>query len=115
MRAATRYKRPLLLCSSDCTNDLAARTLNPPFRERSVHDDEGCTLPARPRSSRRFALRRAQNPYPDEIAYAPCPQCGVLMWLTRIEPDGPDRDKHTFECQPCGATAHAVKPHPGRE
>jgi hypothetical protein len=23
------------------------------------------------------------------------------MWLTRIDADGPDRDRHTFECKAC--------------
>ena len=30
-----------------------------------------------------------------------CPACGTLMLLARVEPDGPDQDKRTFECQRC--------------
>jgi hypothetical protein len=30
-----------------------------------------------------------------------CPRCGARMWLSRIEPDEPGRDKRTFECPQC--------------
>ena len=36
-----------------------------------------------------------------EIKHPRCTRCGAPMWLTRIEPDGPDLEKHTFECQVC--------------
>jgi len=51
------------------------------------------------------------NTYPEEIAYSPCPHCGVLMWLTRVEPQGTDQNKYTFECSPCRVTTKAVKAH----
>ena len=36
------------------------------------------------------------------VPYNPvCPKCGTGMWLSRIEPDEPDRDKRTFECPQC--------------
>jgi hypothetical protein len=35
------------------------------------------------------------------IAHSKCQQCGAPMWLARIEPDKPDRDKRTFECAKC--------------
>jgi tRNA(Ile2) C34 agmatinyltransferase TiaS len=30
-----------------------------------------------------------------------CPRCGARMWLSRIEPEEPGRDKRTFECPQC--------------
>jgi len=30
-----------------------------------------------------------------------CAKCGTSMSLTRIEPDRPDHDKRSFECQAC--------------
>ena len=30
------------------------------------------------------------------------------MWLARIEPDRPDHDKRTFECQACGKITSEV-------
>jgi transposase-like protein len=30
-----------------------------------------------------------------------CPRCGARMWLSRIEPYEPGRDKRTFECPQC--------------
>jgi len=36
-----------------------------------------------------------------EIVHPTCPKCGAPMWLTRLEADGPDLEKHTFECQVC--------------
>jgi hypothetical protein len=36
-----------------------------------------------------------------EIVHPTCAKCGAPMWLTRIEPDGPGLEKHTFECQAC--------------
>ena len=39
-----------------------------------------------------------------------CSACGAPMWLARIEPDRPDHDKRTFECQACGKiTSEVVK------
>jgi hypothetical protein len=35
------------------------------------------------------------------IAHPECPECGGEMWLARIEPDRPDHDRRTFECQTC--------------
>jgi transcription elongation factor Elf1 len=30
-----------------------------------------------------------------------CPRCGARMWIARIEPDEPGRDRRTFECPEC--------------
>jgi hypothetical protein len=30
-----------------------------------------------------------------------CPNCGSLMWLIRIEPDEPNHDRRTFQCEEC--------------
>jgi hypothetical protein len=46
-----------------------------------------------------------QAVYPDEIVHPTCARCGVRMWLMRIEPDEPGREKRTFECEACGRTA----------
>jgi len=35
------------------------------------------------------------------IPHPKCPDCGGEMWLARIEPDQPDHDTRTFECQRC--------------
>jgi hypothetical protein len=45
---------------------------------------------------------------PIDIEHPKCTACGVSMWLTRIEPDKPDHDKRTFECQACGSTTTAI-------
>ena len=31
-----------------------------------------------------------------------CPRCGAQMMLARIEPDQPNHDKRSFECEKCG-------------
>src|SRR4030095_5633946 len=30
-----------------------------------------------------------------------CPNCGSLMWLIRNEPDEPNCDRRTFQCEGC--------------
>ena len=42
------------------------------------------------------------------IEHPRCKECGVPMWLTRLEPDKPRHDKRTFECKACGATVNEV-------
>jgi len=37
-----------------------------------------------------------------EILRPACKRCGAQMLLTRIEPDKPDHDRRTFECEACG-------------
>jgi DNA-directed RNA polymerase subunit M/transcription elongation factor TFIIS len=37
----------------------------------------------------------------DAIKRPPCPECGTMMILARIEPDKPNHDKRTFECPKC--------------
>lgn len=49
-----------------------------------------------------------QAVYPDEIAHPTCAQCGVPMWLTRIEPDEPGKQLRTFECQACGNSTQEI-------
>ena len=41
------------------------------------------------------------DPVITPIERPPCPKCGALMWLTRVEPDKPDHDTRTFECPEC--------------
>ena len=40
--------------------------------------------------------------YSAAIIRPPCPRCGTKMKLARIEPDKPDHDKRSFECEKCG-------------
>ena len=44
-----------------------------------------------------------QRVRPDQLETQrpPCPKCGALMGLTRIEPDTPGIDQRTFECARC--------------
>ena len=37
-----------------------------------------------------------------------CKECGVPMWLTRLEPGKPDHDKRTFECKACVASVTEI-------
>jgi uncharacterized Zn finger protein len=47
-----------------------------------------------------------------EVAHPSCGKCGAPTWLTRIEADGPDHDRHTFECKACGhVVVETVKYH----
>jgi hypothetical protein len=39
--------------------------------------------------------------YSASITRPPCPNCGTVMQLARIEPDKADHDKRTFECPKC--------------
>ena len=34
-----------------------------------------------------------------ELHGPPCPRCGISMALVRIEPDEPNHDRRTFECE----------------
>jgi hypothetical protein len=42
------------------------------------------------------------------LARPACPQCGSLMWLARISPEGPDHDRRTFECPACAISETVV-------
>ena len=59
------------------------------------------------------AMRHTElSTYPHEIVHPHCNNCGVPMWLPRIEPypGKPDHDKRTFECPACAAvTTEIVK------
>ena len=48
------------------------------------------------------------RPPKQTIRHLRCPDCGGEMWLARIEPDEPDHDKRTFECQACLKTITQV-------
>ena len=37
----------------------------------------------------------------DDMKDPPCPECGCMMWLKRIEPNKPGHDERTFECSRC--------------
>ena len=37
----------------------------------------------------------------DDLKDPPCPECGCMMWLKRIEPVKPGHDERTFECPRC--------------
>jgi hypothetical protein len=51
---------------------------------------------------RSVAMRQFQSiPHLQEIVHPTCAKCGVPMWLTRIEVDGPGSQTRTFECQAC--------------
>ena len=45
-------------------------------------------------------IQRVQTD-PLEMKRPPCPKCGALMGLTRIEPYQPGIDSRTFECAQC--------------
>lgn len=57
-----------------------------------------------------ISYNRLESPTPQVPVLNPpnCPQCGDLMWLSRIEPDKPDHDRRTFECPNCEHTQTAV-------
>ena len=38
----------------------------------------------------------------------PCPTCGSVMWLVRIQPEGQGIDKGTFECPVCDISETAA-------
>jgi len=44
----------------------------------------------------------------DDLKDPPCPECGCMMWLKRIEPDKPGHDERTFECPRCLHTESLV-------
>ena len=47
-------------------------------------------------------MRQFQSvPRSQDIVHPMCAQCGVSMWLSRIEPDEPGSEKRMFECQAC--------------
>jgi predicted RNA-binding Zn-ribbon protein involved in translation (DUF1610 family) len=51
------------------------------------------------------------HPSPSYSASAtrpPCPKCGEMMLLVRIEPDITDHDRRTFECPSCRHSETAV-------
>ena len=37
----------------------------------------------------------------DDLKDPPCPECGCMMWLKRIEWIKPGHDERTFECPRC--------------
>ena len=45
---------------------------------------------------------------PPNVEHPRCTQCGVPMWLTRLEPGKPDHDKRTFECKACVASVTEI-------
>jgi hypothetical protein len=50
-------------------------------------------------------MRRSNFDSPQlEIRHPVCRDCGVPMWLTRLELEltNPEREKRTFECKVCG-------------
>ena len=38
---------------------------------------------------------------PDPIVRPLCSSCGWTMWIARIEPHEPDREKHIYKCEGC--------------
>ena len=48
-----------------------------------------------------MTLYQPPTTYSSSIKRPPCPKCGMRMMLSRIEPDSPGREKHTFECPGC--------------
>jgi DNA-directed RNA polymerase subunit RPC12/RpoP len=47
-------------------------------------------------------MQRTSVQSSQEVELPECTKCGAPMWLTHIEPDEPDHDRRTFECQACG-------------
>ena len=48
-----------------------------------------------------MTLYKPATAYSDTILRPLCAKCGMRMMLSRIEPDSPGREKHTFECPGC--------------
>lgn len=48
----------------------------------------------------------------DAIKRPPCSKCGALMVLTRIEPELPGHEQHTFECSACAHEQSEVVKYP---
>jgi hypothetical protein len=48
-----------------------------------------------------MTLYKPATAYSDAITRPLCPKCGTKMMLSRIEPDSPGREQHTFECPAC--------------
>ena len=42
-----------------------------------------------------------KSPLTIAIERPPCFKCGATMKLARLEPDGVDRERRTFECLKC--------------
>jgi hypothetical protein len=62
----------------------------------------GCTSGTMARGgAHRMTLYKPATAYSDAIKRPLCPKCGAQMMLTRIEPDSPGRERHTFECPGC--------------
>jgi predicted RNA-binding Zn-ribbon protein involved in translation (DUF1610 family) len=51
---------------------------------------------------RHMTIYQPSSSYSASIPRPPCPKCGEMMLLSRIEPDVPDHDRRTFECPNCG-------------
>jgi hypothetical protein len=47
-------------------------------------------------------------PEPDDIVHPTCARCGAPMWLVRIEPDEPHKQRQTFECKGCGNSVDEI-------
>lgn len=55
-------------------------------------------------------MQRFQLATPASIATKrpPCPKCGTMMMLARIEAHGPEYRKRTFECPSCNHSESAL-------
>lgn len=42
------------------------------------------------------------------ISRPTCRDCGVVMWLARIEPHEPHHDKRTFQCPDCNSVIDEI-------
>jgi hypothetical protein len=42
------------------------------------------------------------NQTPAPITFGPCPMCKTPLRLALIEPDKPDHEKRTYQCDSCG-------------
>jgi len=46
-------------------------------------------------------------PEPD-IVHPTCARCGAPMWLIRIEPEEPGKQRQTFECKACDNSVQEI-------
>jgi hypothetical protein len=44
----------------------------------------------------------------DRIIRPPCAKCGTITLLSRIEPEGPAKERWTFECSRCGHSESVI-------
>ena len=45
---------------------------------------------------------RMQEPANENLTFGPCPNCGQPLRLGLIEPDEPEHEKRTYQCDLCG-------------